>query len=202
MKLRNVAAAIALALSTPAAAQAGEMFTGDTKLACEAVLCLASGTQPSECTPALTRYFNISARKLSDTIKARKNFLSLCPSASADNNMRDLTDALANGSGRCDVAALNRNRVGFGGGRDDSRRFGANPAMPAHCTALFNHPYMTDVKQPRYVGDPSDGGFWVEASEYEAALTRYNQQRKDNGWNGRDTGWTGSGWNGAAKTAN
>ena len=57
------------------------METGDTRLACEAVLCLASGTRPSECAPSLNRYFSISARKLKDTIKKRANFLKLCPAS-------------------------------------------------------------------------------------------------------------------------
>lgn len=29
-------------------------LTGDTKLACEAILCLSSGTRPGECGPALS----------------------------------------------------------------------------------------------------------------------------------------------------
>lgn len=200
MKLRHYAIAAALAVATPAAAQAGEMFTGDTKLACEAVLCLASGTQPSECTPALTRFFSISARKLSDTIKARKNFLSLCPSASADNNMRDLTDSLANGAGRCDVEALNRNRFRIGG-HDGDGISRISSAMPAYCRSLYQHPYMQG-ELPRYVGDPDDGGYWVKASEYDAALARYNEEHKDNGWGRKETGWTGGGWNGSSRIPN
>ncbi|ECK9767893.1 conjugal transfer protein, partial [Salmonella enterica subsp. enterica] len=36
------------------AAQADDgLFTGDVRLACEAVLCLSSGTRPSECAPLL-----------------------------------------------------------------------------------------------------------------------------------------------------
>jgi len=47
----------------------------------------ASGTRPSECTPSLSRYFNITKRKLSDTIRARLNFLQLCPVASQTPEM-------------------------------------------------------------------------------------------------------------------
>ncbi|KAA3682647.1 hypothetical protein E3U40_09795 [Campylobacter fetus subsp. venerealis] len=46
-------------------------LTGDTKLACEALLCLSSGTRPSECSPSLNRYFSIKEKKWKDTIKAR-----------------------------------------------------------------------------------------------------------------------------------
>ncbi|WP_368044266.1 TrbM/KikA/MpfK family conjugal transfer protein [uncultured Bilophila sp.] len=39
-------------------------LSGDTKLACEAILCLSSGTRPGECGPALSRYFGISKKKM------------------------------------------------------------------------------------------------------------------------------------------
>ena len=35
---------------------AEDMLTGDTKLSCEAILCLSSSTRPSECDPSLQRY--------------------------------------------------------------------------------------------------------------------------------------------------
>lgn len=70
-----------LTLSTPARAQA---FTGDVRYACEAILCLAAPSRPSECTAAITKYFSISARKFKDTLTKRKNFLALCPKADVD----------------------------------------------------------------------------------------------------------------------
>ena len=54
-----------------------ELLTGDTKLACEAILCLSSGTRPSECNPSIQRYFSIHRKRMSDTIKARRDFLNL-----------------------------------------------------------------------------------------------------------------------------
>ena len=45
----------------------GDVLEGDKRLACEAILCLSSGTRPSECAPSLSRYFGISMKKLSDT---------------------------------------------------------------------------------------------------------------------------------------
>lgn len=81
MQRKNLIASAALAVAAfgaiPATASAQEILTGDTRLACEAILCLATGTQPSECTPSLRRYFSISYRKLSDTIRGRVNFLNL-----------------------------------------------------------------------------------------------------------------------------
>ena len=44
-------------------------LTGDTKLACEAILCLSSSEKPHECDPAINRYFSIKAKKWKDTIK-------------------------------------------------------------------------------------------------------------------------------------
>jgi len=58
---------------------AQQVLEGDTRLACEAILCLASGTQPSECSPSIQRYFSIRHKKFSDTLKARNGFLNLCP---------------------------------------------------------------------------------------------------------------------------
>ena len=58
-----------------------DLLTGDTKLACEAILCLSSGTRPSECNPSLQRYFGIHHKKPHKTIQARENFLNLCPTS-------------------------------------------------------------------------------------------------------------------------
>lgn len=81
MKLKAIIAASVVAATAwaPLAASAQEVLTGDTKLACEAIMCLASPTRPAECTAAITKYFSISLRRFSSTLRARKNFLSLCP---------------------------------------------------------------------------------------------------------------------------
>jgi len=36
-------------------AHAKDELTGDTKLACEALLCLSSSSRPTECIPSITR---------------------------------------------------------------------------------------------------------------------------------------------------
>ncbi|HFC3525174.1 TPA: TrbM/KikA/MpfK family conjugal transfer protein, partial [Neisseria gonorrhoeae] len=59
--------------------QVEDLFTGDVKLACEATLCLSTGNRPSECQPAIHRYFSIRHKRMGDTIRARHNFLRLCP---------------------------------------------------------------------------------------------------------------------------
>ena len=88
-------------LSTPVHAQE---FTGDVKLACEALLCLSTGFHPAACMPSLARYFGISLRKPGDTIRARLNFLQLCPTSQSSSQMKALASAIANGAGRCDAA--------------------------------------------------------------------------------------------------
>lgn len=45
--------AIALALPVVSRAADGDVLTGDTKLACEATLCLSSSDRPGECAPSL-----------------------------------------------------------------------------------------------------------------------------------------------------
>lgn len=83
-------------------------LSGDTRLACEAILCLSSPINPSECTPALARYFGISFKRFSKTLSARRDFLNLCPTSSANEVMQTLTSAIAYGAGRCDATELNK----------------------------------------------------------------------------------------------
>ncbi len=174
---------------TPASAQ--QTLTGDKKLACEAVLCLASGKRPDECNPALRRYFDISKRLWKDTVKARKNFLKLCPTSSdtSSADMPALIDAIANGAGRCDAAYLNqanrhvvyrrvcngvpngplRTREMMAPRDPDQDGCSMQPVVvisankPAYCAAYTANPntYMLGVQ---YVGDPQKGGHWVDAA--------------------------------------
>lgn len=89
-----------------------EVLTGDTKLACEAMLCLASPVKPSECSAALARYFSIDAKRWSQVVTKRRNFLNLCPvDASSDPQMYQYkNDILVNLDGECSTTALN-NRI-------------------------------------------------------------------------------------------
>ncbi|HEH5160903.1 TPA: hypothetical protein SG818_001906 [Campylobacter coli] len=89
-------------------------FTGDTKLSCEAVLCLASPYKPSECAPALARYFGFSAKYWSDVIRMRTNFLNLCPLGannaikSDDKELEAWRNSLVNLTGTCYIPDLNK----------------------------------------------------------------------------------------------
>lgn len=50
----------------------------DADRACEAILCLSVPAAPAQCGAALARYFSISFRFFSDTLKGRVRFLRLC----------------------------------------------------------------------------------------------------------------------------
>lgn len=173
-----VAIVAAALVAIPGTASAQEVLTGDTRLACEAVLCLASGTRPSECTPSLQRYFSITARKLSDTIKERGNFLRLCPASNQTPEMSNLVNAMANGAGRCDAQALNMYLQTWWGDRDSGITQISNQ-MPSYCAAYTNHTY-TDFGGtiPRYLGTPDRGGYWVEAYDYDRLKVQYDARIK------------------------
>lgn len=172
MKLKQLALSAVLGAALTAPAMAQEVLTGDKRLACEAILCLSSGKRPDECVPSLKRYFDISYRKWSDTVSARKDFLKLCPSASQDSNMQKLTNAIAAGAGRCDSASLNSTLtlVNYDAGTSM-----VSNQMPDYCTAYTTNAY-TDLSAytPVYVGVPERGGYWVDPAQYQQALAQYN----------------------------
>lgn len=171
--------ALAFLLGTSGAGtRAQDLLTGDTRLACEAILCLSSSIRPGECTPSLARYFGINRRKFSDTIRARLNFLDLCPVASQTAEMRSLVAAISRGAGRCDAASLNQTLVFWSGGWQGGSTYIGN-RLPDYCAAYTGHQYtdfVTSGTLPRYVGLPERGGYWVEARDHERATTQYLQR--------------------------
>ncbi|RBQ32270.1 conjugal transfer protein TrbM [Arcobacter sp. FW59] len=138
-----------------------DLLTGDTKLSCEAILCLSTGSRPSECSPSLSRYFSINAKKWKDTIKKRKNFLKLCPVDGADEKdevFADLRDNVLPISDprQCTAEYLNSQVDKKRARRTNNENFylsfysyRINPNIPSQCNALFNHAY-TDIKRPTY----------------------------------------------------
>lgn len=150
------------------------ILTGDTRLACEAILCLSTGTRPDECMPSISRYFSINHKKWSDTLSGRINFLRLCPTANVDSKMNSLVDAIANGAGRCNAASLNSSQMVW---RGINRGYYISNQLPNICSNYTNHSY-TDLKNttPCYVGTPNKNGYWVEAADYEKALKEYNKR--------------------------
>ena len=173
MKVKQFALATALGAVLIAPAMAQGVLTGDTRSACEAILCLASGTRPNECIPPLARFFSISFRRLSDTLRGRTDFLNLCPAASMDSNMRTLVNDIANGAGRCDAASMNASNMVWRG--NDDGGYYINNAMPGYCTS-YTQNVNTDLRTtvPLYVGVPERNGFWVEPAGYSQALAEYN----------------------------
>jgi hypothetical protein len=169
------ALAIAAVIATPASAD--DVLTGDTRLACEATLCLSAGTRPNECSPSLSRYFSINKRKWSDTVRARANFLSLCSASDQTPEMRSLVSAMANGAGRCDASSLNVTLRVWNNWDADGGRVFINNQMPDYCAAYTGHQYNNPGDlAPRYVGTPERGGYWVDARDYDAAVARYNDR--------------------------
>ena len=116
-----------------------DTFTGDTRTACEAVMCLSSGERPHECDAPLKKFFSIKAKKPWKTIKKRKEFLELCPSGDYENRETHLT-TLAEGAGRCDMGSLL------------AELNVASPpytkAMPTYCATLVSHEYTTAYDIP------------------------------------------------------
>ena len=182
MKKITLLLALSLFLPMPTWADDNEL-TGDTKLACEALLCLSSGTRPGECGPSLSRYFGISYKKWKDTVKARRNFLSLCPTVSEDPSMPTLVEAILNGAGRCTAELLNRQlrkqvvveecipyekwlRLDRDTRRDtprcrDKYVWIIDDALPSYCRAYAGHEYTWKVGVS-YAGKPLNGGHWID----------------------------------------
>ncbi|EAL52577.1 TrbM/KikA/MpfK family conjugal transfer protein [Campylobacter upsaliensis] len=106
--MKKIVLSVALA-GTLASAVNLEYLSGDSKLACEAMLCLASPVQPAECSASLARYFSIHFKKPWKTVNARKAFLNLCPVESQDSEMlKYKNEILANLDGGCSVETLNQ----------------------------------------------------------------------------------------------
>lgn len=161
----------------------GQVLDGDEGSACEAILCLSTGSSPSECMPSLRRYFSINLSKPWKTIEARINFLKMCPTSSASPQMGTLVEAIGHGAGRCDAASLNqtlRTWTGIDGEYEISNQ------MPSYCDAYFNHEY-TDISntKPHYVDKYIEntftdsegnvtyqyaGGYWVDGTAAAAKV--------------------------------
>lgn len=88
-------------------------LSGDTRSACEALLCLASPVKPPECAPAITKYFSIKFKKPWKTLDARKSFLNLCPLGdggaivSGDKDLENWRNSIVNLTGTCFLSDLN-----------------------------------------------------------------------------------------------
>lgn len=175
--MKKILLAVALAASSMVAH--ADEFTGDVKLSCEAILCLSTGVVPGACNPSLDRYFSITAKKMSDTISKRKDFLEICPTANADDNMRSLVNAIVNAAGRCDAGRLNatlvktiqvwvcpngNNNMNWSGQQNQScyweQKQVIDNHLPSYCVAYDANGYTYQVVTAKYVGAPETGGHW------------------------------------------
>lgn len=141
-----------------------DVLTGDTKLACEAILCLSSSTRPDECSPSIKRYFSISHKHWSDTVKARGNFLKLCPVGSDAEKDREFTNLrdniIKNLDSGCDLDQLNvanqkyiRDDNSYEYSSDYYYFYQINTSLNKSCKALASSSY-TDIR-PIYTCDPN-----------------------------------------------
>ena len=173
----------ALAAAAQTAISVAGQLTGDTKLSCEAVLCLsAMGSRPGECSAAISRYFSITGDNMSAD---RFNFLNLCPTASASPEMQDLTRALVGSAGRCDVADLNAMKIEIQvqvrnqyGEIETVTKIVTSNRMPPGCASFYANPIIASQpgERPAYVGTLEGGGYWVANKDYSAASADYNRQ--------------------------
>ena len=104
--------------------------------------------------------------------------------------MSSLISAQVNGAGRCDAQALNSTLISYRGW--DSGETYISNRMPDYCAAYTGHAY-TDFNSsgtmPRYVGTPEEGGYWVEARDYDRALAEYNARLEEQRRRNRENGW-------------
>lgn len=185
---------IAISLLLSSLLFSNDELTGDTKLSCEAILCLSSGERPDECNESIQKYFSIQAKKPEDTIKARLNFLKLCPLQGDISKIPDLENLNTIASAKvvikddedvtkitnnskpesCSLEDLNANleeKVSHQMGRDAFgiidkyvTKIRINPEPTPSCKLLIDNPYAN--KKPKYTCETN----WYDKEEWENGL--------------------------------
>ncbi|ECL7558328.1 hypothetical protein FTT16_08460 [Campylobacter jejuni] len=163
----------------------GEL-SGDERLACEALLCLAAPVVPAECTTAIAKYFSIKFRKPWKTFNARKSFLNLCKTQSnisiggSDEDMQNWKDTILQLNEGCNVNQLNQriekkvlyikkvctsNGHGEGTTCNDIKVYGyrINSQLTNDCRLLSQHNFSKDNYKLKYV---CNGKFYEEDDWY------------------------------------
>lgn len=158
-----------------------DILTGNKRTACEVILCLSSsvGSGLSECKSPLKKYFSISAKKWKDTLKKRRKFLDLCPTANEDAKMSALTTILQHQQYACDAETLN-SRIENKWYMNTSK-MKIQSYMPSFCNDLYNHEFTeySQIKKPRYVCDPNK---WYSVEDWNRGFEKVEVSRK---WNFR-----------------
>lgn len=142
-------------------------LTGNTALACEALLCLSAGAKPTECKRSIKKFFSISAKKPWKTLQLRRNFLALCPTQSSDNIsddvlMEDYKNALVQIPHECTAEALNKVfEYSVNNGYYPEKNCSIVPkdkfvritkTLPQSCINFINSTY-SDLKMPKNICD-------------------------------------------------
>lgn len=159
----------------------GPALSDDEQDACKALLCLSSGSRPTECDPAVQRYYDIKRRLTTDTMKARLDFLKMCPTAKDDSTVSSLAKAISQGAGRCDANTLNAalafelwvpnpdyyDAGGDAGGMGSPGFYvsAIKDVMPSYCTTYYNFfsdDGYTRPDVPVYVGKIGVDGHWED----------------------------------------
>ena len=155
-----------------------QTLSGDTRSACETLLCLTSNVRPPECKQSIARYYSIRGVSVGDTSVARQSYLSLCPvvgqpGASTLNSALTAIDRFAS---QCSPLQLNTNtfdaqvyackdKDGHPSGYVLSKTDECNDQavikvvddrLPAQCIGDV----WTSGIRPRYVGNIIAGGHW------------------------------------------
>lgn len=179
---------VAAILAPGVSPAAGTALTGDPALACDAILCMSSGTRPNECASSVARYFSINRKDWGDTVNARRDFLHLCPSSTAPV-LQTRIEEIVNGAGLCYAAYLNATNtkvmikhvcptsttystsnslwgtLGQPYNNDsncvDQEVTVVNNQAPAYCVSYANK-QLTWLLGVTYQGDPLNGGHWVD----------------------------------------
>lgn len=169
-----------------------DVLTGDTRTACEVILCLSSaqGKGIAECHAPLRKYFSIRAKKWHKTLQKRRNFLDLCPAANENAKMSALTTAIQEQEYACDAATLNgRTEIKRKYIRRDKDEGGSyhrswirtQTYIPKFCQKLYNHDFTEyyQIKKPKYTCEANK---WYTKADWERGFERIEIARQ---WNSR-----------------
>lgn len=211
MQIGALVLSSALPISAIADNSLGEVLTGDTRLACEAILCLSSSLRPTECAPSLARYFGIQIFNKHGldwpaTVDARRAFLGLCP-AGSEPGMPERLDAISKGAGKCDPQSLNATYrsvayrwriIGYQNSGEGDRapiyevheiQTVTPEKLPGYCVTYNDHEWTYDLTV-KYVGTALHGGYWVNAANYSAALGEWQANHGSTFTDGWTFSWT------------
>ncbi len=163
-------------------------LSGDKGLACEALLCLSSGTRPSECKRSIKRFFSIWHHKWWKTLRDRKAFLGLCPVGGGnfngfslgndDKEFKKLKNIIVNLKEDCSIKNLNRvetktvkawtkNVYNDDYGYNYITHFRINPKLTESCKALMSSKY-TYIK-PKYICNKKWYQGYIADSQFSSA---------------------------------